>query len=89
MISYSVSNGQLPVDQCAPFRVTDLGVVRFDIPQVEHPTSARLELRLVSGENLIAITEQEFYVFPNPASRDERQACLFTGVSPHPRAFRP
>jgi len=61
----SVNSGQCSVNQCAPFGVTELGVVTFDVPQVENPTTARLELRLASGENLIAATGQEFYIFPH------------------------
>jgi hypothetical protein len=52
------------VGECASFGVTELGVVSFSVPQVEKPTKARLELYLVNGENLIAKTEQEFYIFP-------------------------
>jgi len=64
----SVNSGQLVVGECASFGVTELGVVSFTVPQVETPTKARLELRLFSRENLIAATEQEFYIFPNISS---------------------
>ena len=47
------------------YQVNELGVVRFDIPHVHHPTRARLELRLVSGENVITAAEQELYVLPS------------------------
>jgi hypothetical protein len=60
------STGWLPVGQCPSAAVTELGVVSFDAPQVDHPTKARLQMRLLSEENLIAATQQEFYVFPNP-----------------------
>ena len=60
----SVNSGQLAVGECASFGVTELGVVSFGAPQVEKPTKARLELHLVNGGNLIARTEQEFYIFP-------------------------
>ena len=59
-----VISDQLFVDQTVAYQVSELGVVRFDIPHVHHPTRARLELRLVSGEKVIAATEQELYVFP-------------------------
>jgi hypothetical protein len=59
---------QLPVGQCAPFNVTELGLVTFEIPHVDHPTKARLELRLIYDESLIASTEQEFYIFPKTLS---------------------
>ena len=62
----SVISGQLSVGECASFGVTELGVVSFTVSQVETPTKARLELRLVNGESLIAKTEQEFYIFPSP-----------------------
>jgi hypothetical protein len=55
---------QLPVGECPAFSVKELGVIAFEIPHVIQPTCARLELRLVSGENLIASTELEFYIFP-------------------------
>ncbi len=61
----SVSRGQLSVGECARFGVTELGVVSFTVPQVDKPAKARLALRLVSGENLIATSRQDFYIFPN------------------------
>lgn len=64
----SVNSGQLMVGECASFGVTELGVVSFRNPQVETPTKAWLKLQLLSGEDLIAATEQEFYVFPNISS---------------------
>src|SRR5688500_371155 len=64
-----VSNEKLSVAECLPFAVTELGIVSFDMPSVDHPTRARLVLRLISGENLIAVTEQEFYVFPDISSK--------------------
>ena len=60
----SVIRGQLAVGEAARYRVKELGVISFDATQVERPTKARLELRLVSGENVVASTEQEFYIFP-------------------------
>jgi hypothetical protein len=59
-----VLGGQFFVDQTLAYRVNELGVVRFDIPHVHRPIRARLELRLVSGEKVIAAAEQELYVFP-------------------------
>ena len=50
---------------CPNYAVTELGTVSFDIPEVEKPTKARLRLRLLGNENLIASTEQEFYLFPS------------------------
>ena len=61
----SVSRGWLPVGPCPYAAVTELGVVSFDAPHVEHPAKARLQLRLLSGENLITAAEQEFYIFPS------------------------
>ena len=59
-----VSSGQLPVGACSPFEVTPLGVFRFETPRVATPATAKLEISLVQGENQIAYTEQEIYVFP-------------------------
>lgn len=63
----SVNSGQLSVGACARFGVTELGVVSFTVPPVDKPAKARLGLRLVSGGNLVASTEQEFWIFPNPS----------------------
>jgi hypothetical protein len=60
-----VISDQLFVDQTVAYQVNELGVVRFDIPHVHRPVRARLELRLVSGEKVIAAAEQELYVFPS------------------------
>src|SRR5215211_984587 len=60
-----VISDQFFVDQTVAYQVNELGVVRFDIPHVHHPVRARLELRLVSGEKVIAAAEQELYVFPS------------------------
>jgi hypothetical protein len=60
-----VISDQLFVDQIVAYQVNELGVVRFDIPHVHHPTRTRLQLRLVSGEKVIAAAEQELYVFPS------------------------
>ena len=59
-----VLGDQFFVNQTVAYQVNELGVVRFDIPHVHHPIRARLELRLVSGEKVIATAEQELYVFP-------------------------
>jgi hypothetical protein len=63
----AVSNGWLPVGPCAFATVTELGVISFDTPQVERPAKARLQLRFLSGEHLLARAEQEFYIFPSSA----------------------
>ncbi|MDQ3005831.1 MAG: glycoside hydrolase family 2 [Chloroflexota bacterium] len=77
----SVISKQLTVDECAPFGVTEVGIINFDIPQVEHPTKAQLELRLISGEILIASTQQEFYIFPydSPVKLREERGQLKQG----------
>ncbi len=59
-----IISDQLIVDQVAAYQTNQLGVVRFDIPHVHRPIRARLKLRLVSGEKVIAAAEQELYVFP-------------------------
>jgi hypothetical protein len=72
VLIWEVSGPELPVisdqffvDQLVAYQVNELGVVRFDIPHVHHPTRARLALRLVTHEKLIAAAEQELYVFPS------------------------
>lgn len=59
-----LSGLQFPARELSPFGVTELGVVSFETPQVSQPTTARLELKLFSGERLIASTQQDIYVFP-------------------------
>lgn len=65
--------GQLPVEEPSLFGVTKLGAVSFELPQVEQPAKARLELKLLSGERLIASTDQEIYVFPELSPSGEGQ----------------
>ena len=55
---------QVFAGECKPFGVTDLGEVCFMVSPVEHPQTARIELKLFQGEELIASTEQEIYVLP-------------------------
>ena len=62
--SFDVSGVQLPAHTCSAFNVTELGFVSFEVPMVKIPTRARLELQLFSGDDLIASTEQEIYIFP-------------------------
>jgi hypothetical protein len=64
----SVVNGRSSVGQCPTTSVTELGSVAFDVPQVDQPGKARLELHLVNNGELIASTEVEFYVFPDAAA---------------------
>ena len=85
------SSGWLPVGLCLSAAVTELGVVSFDAPQVDRPSKARLELRLVSGENLLAKSEQEFYIFPSEfvaaakrqRSRSASIMCTLRTFNPH------
>lgn len=70
-----VISDQFLVGECESFGVTELGVVSFNVPQVGKPTKARLELHLVNGENLIAKTEQEFYIFPSDISLPQREGA--------------
>ncbi len=72
VLSWEVSGPELPVisdqlsvGQTVAYQVNELGVVRFDIPHVHHPTRARLNLRLVSAEKVITASEQELYVLPS------------------------
>ena len=51
----SVSTDQYSVSQCAPFGVTEWGVVTFDVPWSRTDNRA-IGTALVSGENLIATT---------------------------------
>lgn len=71
-----VISGQLVVSEIASFGVTEVAVVSFEVPQVEHPTKTRLELHLTSGENLIATSQQEIYIFPSvsPLPAGDREA---------------
>ena len=60
--------GQIYVGNCAPFGVTQLGRVSFEVPPVEHPTSLRIELKLYSDNVLLADNQQEILAFPNITS---------------------
>ncbi|HEU0292894.1 MAG TPA: glycoside hydrolase family 2 TIM barrel-domain containing protein, partial [Anaerolineales bacterium] len=53
--------------------VTEVGVIAFDVPHVEQPTKARLELRLLNGENGIASSHQEIYIFPKISSSADKR----------------
>ena len=55
---------QVFAGECKPFGVTDLGEVCFTVSPVEHPQTARIELKLFRGEQSIASTEQEIYILP-------------------------
>jgi hypothetical protein len=68
-----VSGVQLFAGEPSPFGVTELGFLSFETPKVEQPTMVRLELKLFSGERLIASTEQEIYVFPELTPSGESQ----------------
>ena len=70
---FEVSGVQVPARECAPFGVTEVGFVSFETPQVKHPATARLELQLFDGENLIASTHQEIYIFPEPVPSGKGQ----------------
>ena len=59
-----VCNGKLSIGELTAFGVMELGYIRFEAPQVEQPATARLELKLLNENGLIASTEQELYVFP-------------------------
>src|SRR6185503_10685396 len=39
-----ISSGKVAVDHCTPYWTTELGSLRFDVPQVKNPTSARILL---------------------------------------------
>jgi len=70
---FVVSGVHIPAGECSPFGVTELGFVSFETPQVAHPTAVRMELKLFSGESLIASTGQDIYVFPQLHSSGEGQ----------------
>jgi hypothetical protein len=53
--------------------------VSFDVPYVDQPTRARVKLRLLNGENVIAATEQEFYIFPDLSSRSNGKRIYSAG----------
>jgi hypothetical protein len=62
---FEAGKGQVLAGDCPPFRVTELGTLSFDVPQVERPARARLELRLIVGESQAALAQQELYFFPH------------------------
>ena len=68
---FVASGAQIPAGEYSPFGVTELGFVSFETPQVKQPTTVRLEIKLFSGERLIASTWQEIYVFPEITSSGE------------------
>ena len=70
---FSTRGVQVPAAQCLPFSITELGIVSFETPHVEHPTAAWLEVKLFDGERLIASTQQEIYVFPELSPSGEGQ----------------
>jgi hypothetical protein len=72
------SSGWLPAGQPSPYGVTELGVVSVDVPQVDRPTQARLQLRLRSGENLIVTAEQKFYIFPPALMQPEGSPRIYS-----------
>lgn len=73
VVSNQVASGQWSIGKCSPFGVNELGVVSFEVPQVEQPTKARLQLHLISDGILLAATEQEVYLFPKLASPVNRR----------------
>lgn len=64
---FSARGAQLPAAECTSFGITDLGFVRFETPLVKDPVVARLEFKLFDDERLIASTDQEIYIFPEPS----------------------
>jgi hypothetical protein len=79
MINQSVTiSGRLTVGNCSPFSVTELGIVSFEVPPVPIPTQARLELRFLKDENIIASTEQAFYVFPEISSSQSNSIYIYS-----------
>ena len=71
---FLVIQDQLPVGECSPAGVTDLGTISFEMPHVEQPTRVLLELRLASGDHWIASSQQEIYIFPKvPSLADQRR----------------
>ncbi|HSJ87364.1 MAG TPA: glycoside hydrolase family 2 TIM barrel-domain containing protein, partial [Anaerolineales bacterium] len=72
--NFEVSGAQLLAAECLPFEITELGFVSFATPQVKDPTMARIEMKLFNGEELIASTYQEIYIFPEPVPSGEGQA---------------
>jgi hypothetical protein len=68
---YELNGIQVFAGACKPFGLTDLGEVCFTVSPVEHPQSARIELKLFHGEERIASTEQEITILPElPLSGD-------------------
>jgi hypothetical protein len=71
--NFEASGVQLLAAECPPFEITELGFISFETPQVQDPTLARLEMKLFSGDELIASTYQEIYVFPELVYSGEGQ----------------
>jgi hypothetical protein len=71
-----VSSGEHSIAESPAFEVTELGFVSFETPNVEKPNSARLELKLSSGERLIASTDLQIYVFPEMSPSGEGQTVF-------------
>jgi len=71
---FFISSGKLPVNQCNPFWTTELGSIRFDIPQVKNPTSTHILLRLLNNGETVSATSQEIFLFPYlpPIERERR-----------------
>jgi hypothetical protein len=74
---FEAGKGQILAGDCPPFRVTELGTLSFDVPQVERPARARLELRLIVGESQAALAQQELYFFPH-WSIPEKETRIFS-----------
>lgn len=60
----TIQSGQLQVAECSLFGVTELGSVQFAIPQVDVPTTTRIEMNLYHGESLVTSTDQEILILP-------------------------
>jgi hypothetical protein len=55
---------QITAGECRQPGVTDLGEVSFPVAPVDSPQTAKIELKLFQGEQLIASTDQEIYLLP-------------------------
>jgi hypothetical protein len=64
----------MAIPQCTPYWTTELGSLRFDVPQVKNPTSARILLRLINNGETVSTSWQEIYLFPYlpPVDRGKR-----------------
>jgi hypothetical protein len=56
--------GSFDVEQAAPFSVTELGSVYFDVQPIAKPGRAQIKLKLIKDQKVVVTGEQEIFLFP-------------------------